>query len=520
MVDTLVGLVDKSIVLRAPDVGGTARYRLLAIVREHGAEHLADPAVRASRHRGYYLGVARAFAASFIGQGQPGLVAALEADAANLRLAFDGALAAADAAAATELATACWPWLMCAGRYGQASSWLDRARALPGDQEDDDQRARASASPVPFPVTGVAAGERAVESAARLASWSLAALGDIAGADALGATLAAAPAGTDPGDHGGASRVAALMAELAAAFAALRRGAFAECVSRCADLEAGLPAGERWVRGWAAWVTGVAGWCAGDRGAAGARLRAGLELFAPLRDELALALHLEAFAWLAAGRRDYQRAARLQGSADRIWRRLAAREGARAPRLGLMLLHAERDWAERDARDALGAAGYAAEHAAGAALSTEAAVASALPVSAGATLAVRAVGRPPAARGRGGGRPGRRRVPGALGAADGAGARGRRACRHGLDQPGHRGPAGGVQADGGRAPGAHPGQARLQLPGAGGRAGVPRAGRRERRPAVAAAAAALAHRRWLPATTVSSGPGASPTASITGVPMP
>jgi predicted ATPase len=34
---TLVGLVDKSVVLRAPDNGGAARYQLLGIVREHGA---------------------------------------------------------------------------------------------------------------------------------------------------------------------------------------------------------------------------------------------------------------------------------------------------------------------------------------------------------------------------------------------------------------------------------------------------------------------------------------------------
>jgi predicted ATPase/DNA-binding CsgD family transcriptional regulator len=37
ILDTLVGLVDKSIVLRGADTDGTVRYRLPAIVREHGA---------------------------------------------------------------------------------------------------------------------------------------------------------------------------------------------------------------------------------------------------------------------------------------------------------------------------------------------------------------------------------------------------------------------------------------------------------------------------------------------------
>ncbi len=39
VLETLVGLVDKSVVLRVADAGGTARYRLPAIVREQGAEH-------------------------------------------------------------------------------------------------------------------------------------------------------------------------------------------------------------------------------------------------------------------------------------------------------------------------------------------------------------------------------------------------------------------------------------------------------------------------------------------------
>jgi DNA-binding CsgD family transcriptional regulator len=92
-----------------------------------------------------------------------------------------------------------------------------------------------------------------------------------------------------------------------------------------------------------------------------------------------VAQHLEAFGWLAAARGDGRRAARLQGAADRIWRRLAAEQGVRAPRFGLLLLDAERDQAERQAKELLGEAGYAVEHAAGAALSAAAAVREVLP---------------------------------------------------------------------------------------------------------------------------------------------
>ena len=169
------------------------------------------------------------------------------------------------------------------------------------------------------------------------------------------------------------------MAELGEAVAALRRGEFARCAARCDALTAGLPPGECLVRGWACWLSGVTRWCAGDRASADAALRAGLELLAPFGGELAVAQHLEAFGWLAAARGDGRRAARLQGAADRIWQRLAAAEGVRAPRFGLLLLDAERDQAERQAKELLGEAGYAVEHAAGAALTAAAAVREVLP---------------------------------------------------------------------------------------------------------------------------------------------
>jgi predicted ATPase/DNA-binding CsgD family transcriptional regulator len=46
ILDALIGLVDKSIVLRAPDRGGPARYRLPSLVREQGAALGAGPAIR------------------------------------------------------------------------------------------------------------------------------------------------------------------------------------------------------------------------------------------------------------------------------------------------------------------------------------------------------------------------------------------------------------------------------------------------------------------------------------------
>ena len=107
-----VGLVDKSVVLRADVLGGEARYRLLEVVREHGAARgePADLAACAQRHRFHYLAVARRLAASLAGRDQLAdqfaLVSRLGRDATNLRLALDRSLAAGDAPMADELTAA------------------------------------------------------------------------------------------------------------------------------------------------------------------------------------------------------------------------------------------------------------------------------------------------------------------------------------------------------------------------------------------------------------------------------
>ena len=107
-----VGLVDKSVVLRADVPGGEARYRLLEVVREHGAARgePEDLAACAERHRFHYLAVARRLAASLAGRDQLAdqfaLVSRLGRDATNLRLALDRSLTAGDAPMAEELTAA------------------------------------------------------------------------------------------------------------------------------------------------------------------------------------------------------------------------------------------------------------------------------------------------------------------------------------------------------------------------------------------------------------------------------
>ncbi|NUR85152.1 MAG: LuxR family transcriptional regulator, partial [Nonomuraea sp.] len=94
VIDSLIGLVDKSVVLRE-DREGAAHYRMLDTVREYGAERLAalgeEDALRA-RHRDHYLERARRFAAEFIGPDQMTWLGWFEREQANLRLALEHCL--------------------------------------------------------------------------------------------------------------------------------------------------------------------------------------------------------------------------------------------------------------------------------------------------------------------------------------------------------------------------------------------------------------------------------------------
>jgi predicted ATPase/DNA-binding CsgD family transcriptional regulator len=130
-----VGLVDKSVVLRADVLGGEARYRLLEVVREHGAAlgDAEDVAACAERHRFYYLAVARRLAASLVGRDQLAdqfaLVSRLGRDATNLRLALDRSVTAGDAPMAEELTA--------------ALSAVDAVRGEIGEPRPDEQAAAA-----------------------------------------------------------------------------------------------------------------------------------------------------------------------------------------------------------------------------------------------------------------------------------------------------------------------------------------------------------------------------------------
>jgi hypothetical protein len=73
-------------------------------------------------------------------------------------------------------------------------------------------------------------------------------------------------------------------------------------------------------RSWALWVHGLGRWITGDLRQADSLTREVLRTGQPLSDQLNTAHCLELLAWVAAAERDEQRAGRLLGAADRLWR--------------------------------------------------------------------------------------------------------------------------------------------------------------------------------------------------------
>jgi predicted ATPase/DNA-binding CsgD family transcriptional regulator len=391
VVDALVGLVDKSIVTRVDSELG-ARYRLLDTIREFGAELLPDSALYRRRHRDYFLALARAFDAAFIGPGQADEVRRLGADHANLRLALECFLddgddsppgpglaagkvtgaAAGGARAGLEMATALWEFWMSTSQLGEGRYWLGRMlHQVPGGRGD---RA-AGAWLAGLFLDGQLDRDDIARMLARVRS-AVAASGDevgLAWADgfiALAGALRGDPSGNAAAWASALERFTRLgdprgiaSSSLCKAIVHLLCDELPAAIAECDQLLRRLPEGECWLRGWALWWRGLASWQAGEAVTAAECYRAGLRLRQGLGSEymLGTAPFLDGMAWLAAADGDHRRTARLQGAADRIWASTVS-----VPRLAMSLLNRQDELARQRARAALGQLEYERQYAAGA----------------------------------------------------------------------------------------------------------------------------------------------------------
>ena len=411
VVNALVGLVDKSVVLR--DAADPSRYRLPAALREFGADRFEAPQRSLDRLTARFVGMARDFDERFrpgplsggrpcdhaatarAGRDQAAAVRRLHLEYENIRAvlgyALDGDGPSADLARwrlGADLAVR----LSC---YWQVRGHLDEGQRWLG--------AVADRFPEPARERAWALGERG-----RLATFT----GDLgrAVADISESIRLASAAGPD------ADVVAArgyLYLHLALTFqgrypeaeaaAETARHRLADCGHRAGiigleaqlahlhlltgNLEAALeccdrglamlgdpepadrPDGERWISGYLYLICGLAlARVPGREQAAARALYRALAAKHELGDAVGTAYGVEALAWLAAQREQYERTAWLLGTADQLWDRTGRRLS------GVAVMEESRQRAVKAARTALGDRRFTAAYAHGTGLSLDAVV--------------------------------------------------------------------------------------------------------------------------------------------------
>jgi DNA-binding NarL/FixJ family response regulator len=130
--DLLTGLVDKSLVQRAPEEDGEPRYQMLEVVREYALERLAEhgeAAAAQAAHAAHLLALAERLEPELLGPEERRRLARCDAELENVRAALTWALAH-DPETALRIGAALgpyWAWY----RIGEGKEWLAAALALP-----------------------------------------------------------------------------------------------------------------------------------------------------------------------------------------------------------------------------------------------------------------------------------------------------------------------------------------------------------------------------------------------------
>jgi predicted ATPase/DNA-binding CsgD family transcriptional regulator len=142
ILDLMTALVDKSLVVREPEVLGQARYRLLDSIRQYAATHLADAGESVTfqlRLRDYALRTATDGLAVGMAQVRAPWSARVDVfrrydvDAGNLWQVMSGCLAESDTGTGLRICAAVSPVWIVRGAFAEGSEWLDSflAQELP-----------------------------------------------------------------------------------------------------------------------------------------------------------------------------------------------------------------------------------------------------------------------------------------------------------------------------------------------------------------------------------------------------
>ncbi|OIV36603.1 hypothetical protein BIV57_15690 [Mangrovactinospora gilvigrisea] len=351
ILDQLIGLVDKSVLLRVdePAPGGAdgvlVRYRLLDTLREYGAERLADAdgARRAAerRHAAHFFGLARDFQEGLLADDQVARFAELQGCLPDVRAALERSFAGdgADVTAGLGAAAGLWPLWITSGMIGEGRAWVRRgleaarAAALPEGPETawalvfggllTVYQAEIEAALEMFRRARALAEELGDELMYGYAVGYEGGMLRFLGQDADGRALLAEARAV-------AQRVPGMLHKVMFAFqtsytcAVLGDLAEAEALSEEAlELLARCP-GERILAGQVRMVRSFLAWSGGDREAAVRETRDALAASVATGEAVAAAHGLEMMAGAAAEAGRWERAAWLLGAAGEVWELVGA----------------------------------------------------------------------------------------------------------------------------------------------------------------------------------------------------
>ncbi|TDD28997.1 tetratricopeptide repeat protein, partial [Nonomuraea terrae] len=386
VVDLVIGLVDKSVLLREDHADGGVRYRMLDTLRAFGWEHLAfaggREALRA-RHAGYYRELAARAREKLFGPAQLAWFRRLQAEHANLRAALEWSFGTPGQYGAGVVMSAdlLYHWItsyyLAEGRY-----WLERALASGAGPPAERGRALWAAAWLALVQADVPAAHAMLREGRRIGER----LGDesLLGFVTMFCGMAAMVEGR-PREaivcyrqalelhrvSGDPVALALTLTRLSLAHSFLGESARAvaaaqECLAVCEAY------GERWHKAYTLTALGVELWRQGELERATELERAGLDYNRSMGDVLGEALTIEVLAWIAASRREYQRAARLLGVVSGVWGMVGAALS------GYGHLAGYHDACERRTREALGGVAFEAAVRRGAGMERAEAVAYAL----------------------------------------------------------------------------------------------------------------------------------------------
>jgi predicted ATPase/DNA-binding CsgD family transcriptional regulator len=409
VVHALIGLVDKSVVMRDGDVGGGGaagvsgganRYRLLDTLREFGGEQLAEAGEQGrflDRLTDRCLSLATDFDERFLAADQAGRFQRLRAEQLNIATALGHALDNQDdeggpvAADQVErwrrgclLAVRLHAYWRIAGLLGEGRHWLDKAlRLFPGWSTERALALAARGRLATFqgdPDNAIADISESIRLAGELGDDRAAARGYLylnlaltfAGQyeQALAAGELAAERLAACGHRLGLAYLQPQLAELHQLAGDV--DAALECCQRGRAMLAdfGRAGEERWTVGLLSMISGFALFQRPDRDdECAAAIRAALSAMRDFGDEAGIAYCLEVLGWLAARGAQPERAAVLLGAADTVWRRTSSRMR------NVAVMEQRHQRAAKQAREALGGLHYESAHDRGGALNLSTVVA-------------------------------------------------------------------------------------------------------------------------------------------------